>query len=306
MKILNFGSLNLDNTYIVDHFVQPGETMTSIRLENACGGKGTNQSIALAKAGAEVYHAGRIGTDGGVLRDLLNANGVDTRFLKTVDNEKTGHAIIQVNQEGQNCIILYKGSNYSFTNDDVDEILSAFEPGDIMILQNETSCVEYAIEAAAKRGLKVALNPSPMTPELAASPAMKYVTWFILNELEGAAIAGKEKGADICAELLAKFPGCKVMLTLGKDGCVYSDGEQTIRHGIFKVKAVDTTAAGDTFAGFFLGGVAQGKPMEEILRTASKASAIAVSRPGAAPSIPTLEEVMNTELELNPDYDPNR
>ena len=306
MKILNFGSLNIDNVYQVEHFVRAGETISSLGLANYCGGKGLNQSIALARAGASVWHAGRIGKEGGMLRDRLAKENINLDYLETLEDIQSGHAIIQVDQKGQNCIVLFKGANYRFTEKDVDNILEGFEAGDIMLLQNETSCVEYAIEAAHKKGLKVALNPSPITDELAKSPVMKYVDWFILNEIEGEEISGKQDGAEICEELLRRNPGCRVMLTLGKRGCVYCDGQQIFRHGIYDVPVVDTTAAGDTFTGYFLAGVAEGMEMPKVLEMASKASSLAVSRAGASDSIPTRAEVESTDIKLDPKLDPNK
>jgi len=298
MKVLNFGSLNIDNVYQVENFVRAGETISSLKLENHCGGKGLNQSIALARAGAEVWHAGCIGADGDILRNRLSQENINLTFLETVQDEKSGHAIIQVDQNGQNCIVLYKGSNYCFTEADVDRILASFDEGDVLLLQNETSCVEYAIEAAHNKGMLVALNPSPITQELAQSHTMQFVDWFILNEIEGKEISGKADPTEICKELVARNPKCKVMLTLGSDGCVYYDGETTASHGIYKVDVVDTTAAGDTFAGYFLACVAEGLSIERILELASKASGIAVSRAGASDSIPTRDEVEKAEMQL--------
>ena len=296
MKVLSLGSLNLDYVYAVDHFVQAGETLAASDRSIHRGGKGLNQSVALAQAGAETYHAGRIGTDGIMLKDWLVAKGVDVSFLETDTDIPTGHAIIQVVPSGQNSIIILAGTNGSITEEYVDKVLAHFEPGDLLLMQNETSCRDYAIEQASKKGLKVALNPSRMTDELAKSPALQYVSYFILNEIEGKAVTGETDPDEICKAMKERYPDGTVVLTLGSDGVVYFDGTQRLSHGIYPVKAVDTTAAGDTFTGFFLATLAAGESPEVALQRASKASAIAVTRPGASDSIPTLEEVLNLDL----------
>ncbi|MBR2806275.1 MAG: ribokinase [Oscillospiraceae bacterium] len=296
MKILDMGSLNLDFVYHVDHVAAPGETLPSSSVEEHLGGKGLNQSIACAKAGACVYHAGKIGSDGMALKEALEENGVNTQFIDQVNDTKNGHAIIQVDKNGQNSILLFAGSNFRITEADVDRTLAEFDAGDILLLQNETTCVQYAIKAAHDKGMQVVLNPSPMSAELASMDEMKYVDWFILNEVEGNQISGETEPEKICDSILAKYPDAHVMLTLGGNGCMFKDKNIVARHPIFKVKVVDTTAAGDTFTGYFLAGVVKGLPMEKTLELASKASAIAVGRPGASPSIPSLEEVESAQL----------
>ena len=296
MRILSLGSLNIDHVYSVESFVRPGETISSKSMKDFCGGKGLNQSIALARAGAKVYHAGKVGADGNVLVESLKKNGVNTDYIFVAQNLPTGHAIIQVDSRGQNCIIIYAGANGDITKNDVNNILSNFEKGDLLLLQNETSNVEYAIEKAHSLGMHVALNPSPITKKLATSYALKYVDWFILNEIEGYEITGKKDGTDICNALRASFPNCKVVLTLGKHGCVYYDGKEYFSHGIYDVPVVDTTAAGDTFTGYFLACVSEGLGIEQALEIASKAASISVSRAGASPSIPNRKEVESSDI----------
>ena len=297
MKFLCLGSLNLDFTYQVNDFVRAGETIAALERNEFCGGKGLHQSIALARAGAQVWHGGRIGADGVALQNRLEESGVRTELLETIDGP-TGHAIIQVSPKGQNCIIIYGGANQRITNEDVDEMLSHFEAGDVLLLQNETSGRDYAMEQAAKKGMLVALNPSPIDAGLLASPALSCVRWFILNEIEGEEITGEKEPETICKALRAKYPGCEVVLTLGSAGVICYDGAEFYRHGCFRVDAVDTTAAGDTFTGYFLASVAQGLTIPEALKRASTASAIAVSRPGASDSIPLSDEVAATILTL--------
>lgn len=296
MKILNIGSLNIDHVYSVENFVRPGETISSEGMKDFCGGKGLNQSIAIARAGAEVYHAGKVGNDGNTLVESLKENGVYIDYIFVAQNLPTGHAIIQVDSKGQNCIIIYAGANGDITKEDINTILGNFERGDLLLLQNEISNMEYAIEKAHSLGMQVALNPSPITTQLATSNALKYVDWFILNEIEGYEITGKKDGTDICNALRASFPNCKVVLTLGKYGCIYYDGKEYFSHGIYDVPVVDTTAAGDTFTGYFLACVSEGLSIDKALEMASKAASLSVSRAGASPSIPSREEVECSDI----------
>lgn len=292
MKILNLGSLNIDKVYSVPHFVTSGETISSTRTETFCGGKGLNQSIALAKAGAEVYHAGAIGTDGEMLRKQLETAGVDTRYLQVLATV-TGHAVIQLTPEGKNCIIISAGANGEISREYIDRVLAKFEAGDLLLLQNETSNVAYAMRQAKARGMKIAFNASPMDEKLMRYP-LELVDYFLINEIEGALLAGlpvSESADEILGRLSEKFPQATIVLTIGENGVLLSDGGQVLRHGIYRVKAVDTTAAGDTFCGFFLASIAAGTAPEVCLERASMASAIAVSRMGAAASIPTTAEV---------------
>lgn len=297
MKILNFGSLNIDRVYSVENFVKPGETISSLSLETFCGGKGLNQAIACKKAGSDVYMAGKVGADGAILLSKLKEFDVDTDHVLIADDEFSGHAIIQVDRSGQNNIILYGGTNRLISREDVDKVLADFEAGDILLLQNEISSLDYIIDKGYEKGMVIALNPSPMDKNLLRCDLAK-VSYFIMNEIEAAAICGFRDTDKAIEELHRKYPGSKIVITLGSDGVKYFDGEKVHTHGIYNVKAVDTTAAGDTFTGYFLNGVLENMRPVEILSMASKASAIAVSRSGAADSVPTKDEVLNTRLEL--------
>lgn len=297
MKVLCFGSLNIDYTYKVPHFVKKGETLASERLQVFGGGKGLNQSVALAKAGTEVYHAGSIGQDGMFLLDMLKDAGANTDFVKILDTVRTGNAIIQNDKSGDNCIILYGGANQAITREQVDEVMSHFESGDYLVLQNEINDLGYIVEKAHEKGMIIVLNPSPMNEKILALP-LDVINYFILNEVEAAQILGKEdKGEEsweqIADDLLKKFPQATIVLTMGSEGSVFKNQKETVCQSIYKVQAVDTTAAGDTFSGYFIGGILGGLSAKEAMDQASKASAIAVTRKGAAPSIPVLAEVQN-------------
>ena len=297
MKVLCFGSLNIDYTYKVPHFVKKGETLASERLQVFGGGKGLNQAVALAKAGTEVYHAGSIGQDGMFLLDMLKDAGANTDFVKILDTVRTGNAIIQNDKSGDNCIILYGGANQAITREQVDEVMSHFESGDYLVLQNEINELGYIVEKAHEKGMIIVLNPSPMNEKILALP-LDVINYFILNEVEAAQILGKEdKGEEsweqIADDLLKKIPQATIVLTMGSEGSVIKNQKDTVCQSIYKVQAVDTTAAGDTFSGYFIGGILGGLSAKEAMDQASKASAIAVTRKGAAPSIPVLAEVQN-------------
>ena len=289
MKILNIGSMNLDMVYQMDHIVQPGETEASFSMNVFLGGKGINQSVAAAQAGAVVFHGGMIGEDGKPFLEACVKYGVDSRYIRQVEG-KSGHAIIQIDKNAQNCILLFGGANQMLTEAYVDEVLADFAAGDILLLQNEVNMLPYIVDKAYEKGMQIALNPSPFNEKLNAVD-MGKIAIFLLNEVEGFQVTGLTAPDDIIAKLLEMFPHAKIVLTLGKDGAVYADKDQKHFQPIFKVKAVDTTAAGDTFTGYFLAGLCEGMPIPDVLKMSAKASSIAVSRPGAVPSIPQRAEV---------------
>lgn len=290
MKVLNIGSMNLDHVYTVDHIVEPGETQSSTQLQLFLGGKGMNQSVALAKAGVEVYQGGMIGEDGGVFLDACQEYGIHADYIRTVD-ARTGHAIIQIDKNAQNCILLYGGANQALTEAYVDEVISQFDSGDILLLQNEVNLLPYIVDRGYAQGMKIVLNPSPFDDKLKAVDMTK-ISLFLLNEIEGYQLTSCREPDAIIDSIRERFPHAAVVLTLGSDGAVYAD--QSCKHfqPIFPVKAVDTTAAGDTFTGYFIAGLAQGMEIPDILRMSAKASSIAVSRAGAVPSIPYRDEVI--------------
>ena len=288
MKILNFGSANIDHKYRTESFVLPGETTQCAEYIKNSGGKGLNQSVALAKAGAEVYHAGIIGPDGGFLREELEANKVDCRFLKTID-APSGHAVIEVEDSGQNRIIIYPGTNRMITEDYAEEVLSFFSPGDVVLLQNEINLIPYIMRRAFEKGMRVAFNAAPMDKNVLSNP-LDTVSWLIVNETEGEFLTGETVPEKIADSISERWKKTALVLTLGTDGCLYRDGAQSISLPAKEVRAVDTTGAGDTFTGFFLASAVCGKSPEYSLRLATAAAALSVTRPGASVSVPSLEE----------------
>jgi len=295
-KVLNFGSLNLDYVYCVDHFVQAGETISSTEMSTFCGGKGLNQSIALARAGARVYHAGAVGKDGDKLTKVLVENQVDISLVQIAD-VPSGHAMIQLQPNGQNCIIIFGGANQSITESHIDQSLSHFSENDYLILQNEINSVSTIMQKAKKRGMHIVLNPSPMDEKISEMP-MEMVDTFILNEVEAERLCGTGDPGQIMKDLRSQFPRAAIVLTLGRRGVCYQDPSLTepLHNGIYRVPVVDTTAAGDTFTGFFIACISKNETALRALELASKASSLAVSRKGAEPSIPTLSEVLEANL----------
>lgn len=297
MKVLNFGSLNIDYVYDVEHFVQKGETISSTGLNAFAGGKGLNQSVAFSKAGVDIYHAGAIGTDGEFLKALLEESGVNTSCVMQSETVRTGNAIIQNDSQGDNCILLYGGANQTITRSFIEKVFAKFEAGDWLILQNEINEIPYIVECAWNKQMKVVLNPSPMNEKIFEID-LDHVDYFILNEGEAKALAGEDLAEDsLETALRKKFPHAKIVLTLGEKGSVYLDEKETVHQSAYKVNAVDTTAAGDTFTGYFVAGILQDLSVKDALDLAAKASAITVTGKGAAPSIPWREQV----LEFNPE-----
>lgn len=291
MKVLNFGSLNYDYVYEMEHFVVAKETVSSIGYKRNYGGKGLNQSIALAKAGIEVYHAGKVGSDGQDFIDYLNKYNVKTDYLVKDNNEATGHAIIQV-CNGENCIILHGGANQKIDEKQVEETLANFNAGDLLLVQNEISSMSAIIKKAHDRGMKIAFNTAPMDGKIFTYP-LELVDIFIVNEVEakGLAKANSDDISEIIKSLQDIYPTKQIVLTVGENGAYYISGNIVEYQEAINVKAVDTTAAGDTFTGFFLSSYLNGASPKEALQLATKASSITVQGEGAAQSIPELKDI---------------
>lgn len=291
-KVLNFGSLNIDYVYKLDHIVACGETISSKCMNVYPGGKGLNQSVALGKAGLNVYHAGAIGPEGRFLAEFLEQSGVNTKYIKILTDEKSGHAIIQNDRDGDNCILLYGGANQEITLEQIEEVLRDFGEGDYLILQNEINHLKELVDQAFEKQMTIVLNPSPMNDKITELDLDK-IDYFILNEIEGCQILNCEEKEAKCLvdRLRQRLPQSKIVLTLGSAGSMYIEKDKLVSQEIYKVPTVDTTAAGDTFTGYFLAGVIHGETIEQSLDDASKAAAITVSRNGAGVAIPTIEEV---------------
>ena len=289
MKILNYGSLNYDYVYTVPHIAAGGETISAEGMECHLGGKGLNQSVAIARAGSRVYQGGAAGSDGDRFFEFCAANGVSTEFIERMEGA-CGCAFIQVDSSSENCIVLYSGTNKRQSREHIDQVLESFEEGDLLILQNEINELPYLIDRAYERGMRIVLNPSPYNSQVEESDLNK-IEFFLLNEVEGEQISGSREPEKILSYMKRRFPEAKVVLTLGSQGAVYQDSRQKICQPAFAAPAVDTTAAGDTFTGYFIHGIACQDSVRKSLESAAKAAAIAVSRKGAADSIPWAGEV---------------
>lgn len=208
MRILNFGSLNIDYVYGVDHFAAKGQTITSHSLDVFPGGKGLNQSIALARAGADVHHAGQVGRDGMFLRDLLESCAVGVTSVVVRDDVRSGNAIIQNDASGDNCIVLYPGANRAIDRDFVDQVLDGYGKDDWLLLQNEISELPYIVSRAKARGMFIVLNPSPADSRL-DEVDLDAIGCFVLNEGEAAMLTGgrRRRGDTDSCDACAFLPG---------------------------------------------------------------------------------------------------
>lgn len=288
--ILSFGSLNIDHVYNVKEISVPGETIAAIQYQVFSGGKGLNQAIAAARAGGRVHQAGCVGPEGVWLRDLMAAEKVDVSLIDVLE-VPTGHAIIQVSEAGENSIIIFGGANQAMAPLTLEQgILSRHRP-DFLLLQNETNLVPDAIKLGARQGIPVAFNPVPMDDRVMHEYPMQDVSLLFVNEIEGALLAGEDQPDAIMDAILGRFPALALILTLGPAGAIYGKGDTRIRVTGQSVEVVDTTAAGDTFVGFFLAWLDQGHPPDQALALANQAAALCVTRPGASPSIPFLSEI---------------
>ena len=296
MKILNFGSLNIDNVCQVPHFVRPGETLAANSFERFAGGKGLNQSLALARSGVPVCHAGKIGGDGLFLKQILEESGVDCHLIRVDEKGLTGCALIQVSDSGENCIVLYGGTNQTIPDGQIDAVFEEFEKDDILLIQNEVNSLDRIIKTAAAREMKIFFNPAPMRENISEAD-LDLIHTFIVNEIEGAELSGCGTDAgyrEILSALRQKFPQANILMTLGAQGAIYAsreDAGEIFVPACRVERVVDTTAAGDTFIGYFLSVLVRGGSVRDALETASKASAHCITIKGAANSIPFAAEL---------------
>ena len=289
MKIYNLGSLNIDYVYSVEHFVGAGETLASDNMQIFPGGMGLKQSIALSRAGSNVIHGAILGSDGEFLKQIMFDSGVDISRIKSVKHP-SGHAIIQVDKSGQNSILLYGGTNREIDREYIEQFLSDANENDILVLQNEISNLSVAFEIAIKHKMQIAFNPSPFDETIHDLP-LQHVKWWFCNETEGEALFDSSNPEEIAESFIQKYHDSNLILTLGEKGCIFKNADTFIRQPIYETVVIDTTAAGDTFTGYFISAVSCGKDIEYALKIASKASSVTVSRKGAAVSIPYNNEI---------------
>ena len=288
-QIINYGSCCIDHVFQIPHFVRAGETLSSAGYAIFPGGKGLNQSIAVAEAGCAVSHVGAVGEDGRWLAELMTARGVNITHLG-ITNTPTGQAILQIDPSGENAIIILGGANLAAHEHLIDAALNDATGDEILLIQNETSGNEAAIRQAKAKGLQVAFNMAPMNANARALP-LALIDYFIINETEGEALTGKTEPSEICDAVLDQYPHSAVVLTLGPAGVLFRTAERNLSQPAYPVETVDTTGAGDTFTGYFLATLMKTKQVELALQTAAAAAALSVTQPGAATSIPTLHDV---------------
>lgn len=286
-EIFCVGSLNIDHVYRVERIVCPGETIAARSCQVAGGGKGANQSLAAARAGARVRHLGCVGQDGLWLLDILRQSAVNTAAVRVVPETTTGHAIIQLAENGENAIVIFAGANAQLRLPEVQEFFSAAASNAWVLLQNEINLGGEVIEAAARCGLCVALNPAPYQDCVRSWP-LQRLRLLALNRGEAAAILGHDFACpqEALGELRQDLPETELLLTLGADGAAYLGQEGYYYLPARKVEVRDTTAAGDTFIGYFIAARAAGRDALTALQQATTAAAFCVSVVGAMDSIP--------------------
>lgn len=291
MKIINFGSLNIDHVYQVDHIVRSDETIRAKKTNFFPGGKGLNQSIAIARSGADVYHAGCVGmTDGAYLLNMLDKNGVNTSLIRKKE-VPTGNAIIQVTPDGTKSIIVCGGANQTITDDQIEYTMAQIRRGDILLLQNEINAINVIVEKALARGARVALDPAPFTNDLRNLPLDK-LSYIFFNRFEASQFTGEDPMdvESLISAIRRTFTNANALLTMGTKGAILITNDDTIYQPIYEVPVRDRTAAGDAFIGFYLGTTINGASPKDALMMAAKAASLCVSRAGAASSIPMIEE----------------
>lgn len=298
-KIVVVGSSNVDTTLHVKDFPKPGETINASEVTMAAGGKGANQAVAAAKSGAETQFISRVGEDstGEFMLKQLKNYGVSLEYVQTTAGQNTGHAYITLNDNGQNDIIIDHGANYSLSVLDIDAASNLLGEVDCVIAQFETP-LEATIEAfklAKRQGAVTILNPAPAIKNI-PQELLQLTDVITPNETESAAITGieinEENDLKLSAAKLHEMGVSNVVITYGDKGAYISTAVSEKLVPAFKVSAVDTTAAGDTFLGFLAGNLNKDLTnIEQAAVIASRASSIAVQRLGAQPSIPTAKEV---------------
>jgi len=287
MTIWNVGSINLDLVYDLENLPGPGETAAATAKTEFLGGKGTNMSVAAARAAAHVCHIGAVGPDGRWAVERLLEYGVDTRYIVEV-SEPTGHAIVAVDQSGENQIVIFSGANRAIPFDTVSTALSLAQTGDFLILQNETNAQAQTAELGHKMGLTVCYAAAPFSQD-AVAQVLPYLDLLILNAVEA------EQLEAAIGTPVTDLAVRDIIVTLGKDGARWINTEtgsdQTMPARI--VDAVDTTGAGDTFTGYLLAGLDRGLPMAQSMSQAVLAASIMVTRKGTADVIPDLKDLQD-------------
>lgn len=280
MAIWNLGSINLDHVYQVPHLPQPGETLAATDYAVGLGGKGANQSVAAARAGAHVRHIGAVGPDDDAVITRLAAFGVDTAHVARVD-VATGHAVIHVDPAAENVIVLFPGANQAVTDGQVARALKDAAPGDFLMLQNETSAQVAAARLGRERGMRVVYSAAPFDVAM-VEQVLLHADILVMNEVESAQLQ----------RALGRMPDIEMIVTKGARGAEWMrPGQAPLVVAAFPVTPVDTTGAGDCFIGNLVAALDLGMTPDVAMRRASAAAALQVTRPGAGAAMPTVAEV---------------
>lgn len=294
MSVLVFGSVNIDRSFRLPHWIECGETISSLSLSIQAGGKGANQAASIAKAGGDVYLASTIGTDGLWIKEKLESYGVNTSLMCVKEETVTGTATILLDEKGRNSIVLYGGGNRENSEEYINSVFSHFKEGDWLVIENEINNLQLIIEKAYEKKMKICFNPSPFEDEL-ISLDWTRIDLIVVNEVEIMQLMKGEKGSwkEILRRAQTLYPDASILLTLGEEGSMFLENKsgKILFMPIVKTNTIDTTGAGDTFLGYFLSSVISGTGAVDALKRASLASSIAVSRAGAMDSIPSKDEV---------------
>lgn len=296
-KVVVIGSLNMDLVTRAPRLPRGGETLIGESFATVSGGKGANQAVAAARLGAQVSMVGCVGSDayGEELRGALLAEQIDCQAVSTVD-DSSGVALIVVDDNSQNAIVIVAGANGALTPEVIDRFDAVLRTADVIICQLEVpdATVGHALKRGRELGKTVILNPAPASRPLPAD-WYAFIDYLIPNESEAAALSGLPvdslASAETAATRLIAMGAGKVIITLGAQGSLFANGKGFEHFPASKVKAVDTTAAGDTFVGGFAAALAAGKSEADAIRFGQVAAALSVTRAGAQPSIPTLSDV---------------
>ncbi len=285
MAIWNLGSINEDRFYRVPRLPKPGETLDTVDFQIGLGGKGANQSVAAARAGASVWHIGCVGPGGGWAKDRLTQAGINTAHVMQ-GSVPTGHANVHVDAQGENMIVVFPGANRALTWPQIEAALNDSQSGDYLLLQNETNLTAEAARMAREKGLFVVYSAAPFRPDATAA-VLPFVDLLVLNEIEAVQLASA-LGAP--AEAL---PVANLLTTKGAAGARWQDLQsgQVTEVPAFPVAAVDTTGAGDCFIGYTIAGLDLGLTTQDAMRLGAAASALKVTRRGTADGIPDRAEV---------------
>ena len=290
MAVYNLGSINADLFYQVPHLLAPGETLASTEHSRGLGGKGANMSVAIARAAARAVHIGAVGSDGRWAVERLLEYGVDTRNIVELD-VPTGHAVIMVDDHGENAILLYPGANRALTETHIASALAVATEADTFVFQNETSAQIEGATLASSKGMRVVYAAAPFDAH-SVEAVLPMLDILVMNAIEA------QQLTDALGVAVTDLPVRDVIVTLGGDGCrwVNTDDGTDKTFPAIPVTPVDTTGAGDTFTGFLVAGLDRGLPMEQAISLGQQAGAIMVTRHGTADVIPDLKDIEDARL----------